>query len=86
MPILRQISSILVPVSACLSAKAICSSVNLLFFTACPLFQNVKYHAGFFTFKWLGFSGQDQFSFKIFKKYLLVMLTLKTKKVGKLDL
>ena len=41
---------ILVPVSACLSAKAICSSVNLLFFTACPLFQEVKYHAGFLYF------------------------------------
>jgi hypothetical protein len=36
---LWQISTLPEPVSACLSAKAICSSVNLLFFTACPLFQ-----------------------------------------------
>src|SRR6476469_7340199 len=34
MPIGRSTSATGVPVSACFSAKAICSSVNLLFFTA----------------------------------------------------
>jgi len=33
-PIRRSTSATAVPVSACFSAKAICSSVNLLFFTA----------------------------------------------------
>lgn len=37
MPIRRSTSATGVPVSACFSAKAICSSVNLLFFTAALL-------------------------------------------------
>jgi hypothetical protein len=49
-----------VPSSACLRANAICSSVNLLFFTTCPLFHRVKNHAGFSTFQRLGFLGQGQ--------------------------
>ena len=42
MPIFLQTSSTGVPTSACLSANAICSSVNFDFFTAQPPFHIVK--------------------------------------------
>ena len=59
MPNLRHISATDVPTSFCFKANAICSSMYLLFFIACLLFE-VENHARISTFKCSFLSGEGQ--------------------------